>query len=122
VKELKLDGIATAAAANPFIREVYLPAHNARFAVAPLVGHDNCVSYRTLKLQILESPMRPISVTQRFDSPGVEFAKKVANRCACRWPAGKRKRAWFGHWKRTRGDVHRIAFRRSCFATNPAQA
>jgi hypothetical protein len=23
------------------------------------VGHDNCVSYRTLKLQIPESPMRP---------------------------------------------------------------
>jgi hypothetical protein len=60
-------------AANAFIREVYLPAHNARFAVNPAgdgspftpipgvdldeilcvqeerqVMNDNCVSYRTL--------------------------------------------------------------------------
>ena len=60
-------------AANAFIREVYLPEHNARFAVEPAgegsaftpirgvdldeilcvqeerqVGNDNCVSYRTL--------------------------------------------------------------------------
>src|ERR1700728_5122445 len=34
-KELKLTGIATVEAANAFIREVYLPAHNARFAVDP---------------------------------------------------------------------------------------
>ena len=35
MKELKLAGIATVEAANAFIREVYLPAHNARFAVDP---------------------------------------------------------------------------------------
>jgi len=29
------------------------------------VGHDNCVSYRTLKLQIPESPMRPHFVKAR---------------------------------------------------------
>jgi hypothetical protein len=29
------------------------------------VGNDNCVSYRTLKLQIPESPMRPHFVTAR---------------------------------------------------------
>jgi hypothetical protein len=34
VKELKLAGIASIEAANTFIREVYLPAHNQRFAVA----------------------------------------------------------------------------------------
>ena len=35
MKELKLAGIATVEAANAFLREVYyLPAHNARFAVA----------------------------------------------------------------------------------------
>ena len=34
-KELKLAGIATTEAANAFLREVYLPAHNARFAVLP---------------------------------------------------------------------------------------
>ena len=34
-KELRLAGIRTAEAANAFIRDVYLPAHNARFAVDP---------------------------------------------------------------------------------------
>ena len=90
VKELKLAGITDIAAANAFIRDVYLPAHNARFAVEPAgensaftpipgvdldeilcveeerqVGNDNCVSYRTLKLQIPESPMRPHFVRAR---------------------------------------------------------
>jgi transposase len=90
VKELKLAGITSIAAADAFLRDVYLPAHNARFAVeaaAPgsgftaipgvdldeilcvqeerLVGQDNCVSYRTLKLQIPESPMRPHLVKAR---------------------------------------------------------
>jgi hypothetical protein len=90
VKELRLAGITTVEAANAFIRETYLPAHNARFAVNPAgegsaftpipgvdldeilcvederqVGHDNCVSYRTLKLQIPESPMRPHFVKAR---------------------------------------------------------
>ncbi len=90
VKELRLAGIATVEAANAFLRDVYLPAHNARFAVllagegsafTPIpgvdldeilcveeerqVGHDNCVSYRTLKLQIPESPMRPHFVKAR---------------------------------------------------------
>jgi hypothetical protein len=36
VKELRLAGITTAEAANAFVREVYLPAHNARFAVDPV--------------------------------------------------------------------------------------
>jgi transposase len=90
VKELRLAGITDIEAANAFIREIYLPAHNARFAVAPAgegsaftpipgvdldeilcveeerqVGNDNCVSYRTLKLQIPESPMRPHFVRAR---------------------------------------------------------
>ena len=85
-KELRLAGITDIEAANAFLRDCYLPAHNARFAVLPAgegsaftpvpgvdldeilcveeerqVGNDNCVSYRTLKLQIPESPMRPIS-------------------------------------------------------------
>jgi transposase len=34
-KELRLAGIGTVEAANAFIREVYSPAHNARFAVDP---------------------------------------------------------------------------------------
>src|SRR5215831_17844582 len=90
VKELRLAGITDLEAANAFIGEIYLPAHNARFAVPPAgegsaftpipgvdldeilcveeerqVGHDNCVSYRTLKLQIPESPMRPHFVKAR---------------------------------------------------------
>jgi transposase len=90
VKELRLAGIAGIEAANAFIREVYLPAHNQRFAVeatepgsafTPIPGvdldeilcvqeerqvmNDNCVSYRTLKLQIPPSPMRPHFVRAR---------------------------------------------------------
>ena len=89
-KEFRLAGITTAEAANVFIREVYLPAHNQRFAVeatAPgsaftavpgvdldeilcvqeerQVMNDNCVSYRTLKLQIPPSPMRAHFVKAR---------------------------------------------------------
>jgi hypothetical protein len=92
-------GITDVEAANAFLREVYLPAHNACFAVeaagegsafTPIpgvdldeilcveeerqVGNDNCVSYRTLKLQIPESPMRPHFVKARvkvhFDPDG----------------------------------------------------
>jgi transposase len=90
VNELRLAGITTIEAANAFLRDVYLPAHNARFALAPAqpgsaftpipgvdldeilcveeerqVGNDNCVSYRTLKLQIPESPLRPHFVKAR---------------------------------------------------------
>jgi len=90
LKELRLAGITEIEAANAFIRDVYLREHNARFAVEPAgegsaftpipgvdlreilcvqeerqVGNDNCVSYRTLKLQIPESPMRPHFVKAR---------------------------------------------------------
>jgi transposase len=90
VKELRLSGITTVEAANAFIRAVFLPAYNARFAIEPAgegsaftpipgvdldeilcvqeerqVGNDNCVSYRTLKLQIPETPMRPHFVKAR---------------------------------------------------------
>jgi len=83
-KELALAGIATLAAANRWITETYLAAHNARFAVAPeqaatafvadrggaageilclqeerRVGNDNTVKWRRLSLQIPPSPLRP---------------------------------------------------------------
>jgi len=83
VKEFALAGIATMEAADLFLRDVYIPAHNARFAVKPSqegsafvansgvdlreilcvqeerqVGNDNCVSFNRLKLQIPESPLR----------------------------------------------------------------
>jgi hypothetical protein len=84
VKEFTLAGIATAAAADLFLRDIYIPAHNALFSVKPSqegsafvaipgvdlreilcvqeerqVGNDNCVSFNRLKLQIPESPIRP---------------------------------------------------------------
>ncbi len=82
-KELRLAGITTMEDANRFLREVYLPAHNARFAVAPeqpgsafvpdrlaahrdilcvqedrTVGNDNCVRYQGVSLQIPEHAHR----------------------------------------------------------------
>jgi transposase len=82
-KELALAGIVTIEAANAFIRDIYAPAHNARFAVKAeqdgvafvavkgvdlgeilcvqedrQVGNDNCVIFNKLKLQIPESPLR----------------------------------------------------------------
>jgi hypothetical protein len=83
-KELALAGITTLEAANRFLREVYLPEHNARFAVpadepasafvkVPVelwrdvlciqeerqVGNDNCVRWKGRVLQIPASPLRP---------------------------------------------------------------
>jgi len=82
-KELKRAGITTIEAADRFIRAVYLPAHNARFArpaalpesafVAAdpallrdtlcvqeerIVARDNTVAYDGLKLQLPPSPTR----------------------------------------------------------------
>jgi hypothetical protein len=77
VKELALESITTVEAANTFIRDVYLPAHNARFAVKSeqdgsafvaipgvdlneilciqedrRVGNDNTVTFHRRRLQI----------------------------------------------------------------------
>jgi hypothetical protein len=90
VKELALASIATVDAANAFIRDVYLPAHNARFAVRAerdgsafvaipgvdlneilciqeerQVGNDNTVIFHRLRLQIPSSPLRPHFVKAR---------------------------------------------------------
>jgi transposase len=83
-KELRLAGITTLEAANRWLATSYIPAHNARFAVAPeqagsafvadtrgawrellciqetrQVGNDNTVQWRRLCLQIPPSPLRP---------------------------------------------------------------
>ena len=83
-KELSLAGITEIDAANAWLRAVYLPAHNARFAVAaqepgtafvPVapaqwrevlclqetrqVGNDNTVRWKRRSLQIPKSPLRP---------------------------------------------------------------
>ena len=82
-KELALAGIATIDDANAWLRDVYIPAHNARFRVPAeqegsafvavpgldltevlcvqeerVVGNDNCVSFLNRRLQIPESPLR----------------------------------------------------------------
>lgn len=81
-QELRLAGITTIEAANRFLREDYLPRHNARFAVPPegegsafvpfagnledilcvqeerVVGNDNTVRYKTRVLQIPEDRHR----------------------------------------------------------------
>ena len=89
-KELKLAGVCEIGAANRFIRELYLPAHNARFArpaalpesafvPVPLaqlsetlcvqeeriVARDNTVSFGRLRLQLPQSPLRPHYVKAR---------------------------------------------------------
>lgn len=82
VPELRLAGITTIAAANRFLAERFVPDHNRRFAVAAaepgtafvpfagplaeilsiqderIVGHDNCVRYQGLVLQIPEQRHR----------------------------------------------------------------
>jgi transposase len=83
-KELALAGITSVEAANRFLREVYLPDHNGRFAVPAdepaavfvavpealwrdvlclqeerRVGNDNCVRWRGRSLQIPPTPLRP---------------------------------------------------------------
>jgi len=89
-KELKLAGITAIAAANAFIRDVYLPEHNSRFAQEPavtesafvaadpallkeilcieeerVVGRDNTVAYEGLRLQLPPSPARAHYVRAR---------------------------------------------------------
>lgn len=82
-KELRLAGIAGIDAANRFIAETYLPAHNARFSKPPevtdsafvaadphqlaeilcieeerIVGRDNTIVFGRLRLQLPPSPIR----------------------------------------------------------------
>ena len=89
-KELAVAGIATVADADRYLREVFVPAYNARFAVAPeqpgsafvaigdldldqilcveeprQVGNDNTVLWRRRRLQIPASPLRPHFVRAR---------------------------------------------------------
>jgi hypothetical protein len=89
-KELKLAGMTSIEAANRFIRDVYLPAHNAHFARPPalpesafvpadpaqlreilcvqderIVGRDNTVGYAGKRLQLPQSPLRPHYVKAR---------------------------------------------------------
>jgi transposase len=112
-KEFALAGIATVEAANRFLGELYLPEHNARFAVAPeqpetafvadragvhrdllcvheerVVGNDNTVRYRGLSLQIPPSPIRAHFVKARVrvhDYPDGTLAVFHGPRCLARY-------------------------------------
>lgn len=112
-KELQQAGITTLAAADRYLREVYLPEHNARFAVPPehagtafvadhagvhrevlcvheerVVGNDNCVRYRNLALQIPPSPLRAHFVRARVrvhDYPDGTLAVFHGPRCLARY-------------------------------------
>ena len=102
-QELRLAGITDMAEANRFLKEVYLPLHNARFATPAedqgsafvpsagalddilcvhadrVVGNDNTVRYRGLSLQLPTDRHRhpnPAGRVTRFDA-------------ACRRPVGK---------------------------------
>ncbi len=112
-KELVLAGIATVEAANAWLRETYIPAHNARFAVQAeqqgsafvptadlalteilcvhaerVVGNDNCVSFENRKLQIPESPLRPhfVKATVKVHRyPNAALAIFLGRRCLGRY-------------------------------------
>ena len=115
VKEIEHAGITDIATANRWIREVYLPQHNARFAkpatlpekafVAAdpallretlcseeerIVGRDNTVAYGGLKLQLPESRMRPHYVKAQVKVrhyPDGSLAVFHGPRCLARYDA-----------------------------------
>jgi transposase len=115
IKELAKAGITEVVAANAFIRDVYLPDHNARFArpaalpetaFVPadaavlaetlcvyeerVVGRDNTVSYGRLKLQLPESPLRHHFVKARVrvhEYPDGTLAIFHGPRCLARYSA-----------------------------------
>jgi len=114
-KELKLAGITDIEAANRFIREVYLPEHNARFARPPeiaesafvaadagqlaeilcieverVVARDNTVAYDGLRLQLPASPLRAHYVKARVKLrhyPDGTLAVFHGPRCLARYDA-----------------------------------
>ena len=117
IKELAKAGITEIAAANTWIRDVYLPEHNARFArpaalpevafvsVADksvlaetlcmqeerVVGRDNTVSFGGLKLQLPASPLRHHFVKARVrvhQYPDGALAVFHGPRCLARYDAG----------------------------------
>ena len=116
-KELVLAGITDdVEAANRFLREVYLPRHNARFACAPaetgsgfvpvleaqwrdilciqderVVAPDNTVAWKRRRLQIPPHPARAHFVKAKVrvhEYPDGELAIFHGPRCLVRWRAG----------------------------------
>ncbi len=121
-KELKLAGIRDIEAANRFIREVYLPAHNARFArpaalpesafvPAPraqlceilclqqerIVARDNTVSFGRIRLQLPPSPLRPHYAKARvrvhqYPDGSLAVFQRTARRSRATPPMGNRSK------------------------------
>jgi transposase len=117
-KELADAGITDVAAANRYIAEVYLAAHNRRFAVAAeepesafvpwcgasigevlchqeerVVARDNTVTFGRLRLQIPPSPLRPHYVKARVTVhhyPDGRLALFHGPRCIARYQADGR--------------------------------
>jgi hypothetical protein len=115
IKELATTGISEIAAANAWIRDVYLPAHNARFArpaALPetafvtadaavlaetlcvqeerVVSRDNTVSFGQRKLQLPNSPLRHHWVKARVrvhEYPDGALAVFHGPRCLARYSA-----------------------------------
>ena len=113
VNELALAAVTTVEAANRFIRDVYVPAHNARFAVTAeqegsafvaipgvdlteilceqqerQVGKDNTVAFNRMRLQIPPSPLRAHFVHARVNVhqyPGGSLAIFHGRRCLGRY-------------------------------------
>jgi hypothetical protein len=119
VKELKHAGLRDIETTNRWIREVYLPRHNARFAkpatlpekafvaIDPellretlcieeerVVGRDNTVAYRGVKLQLPESRVRAHYVKARVkvrEYPDGTLAVLHGPRCLCRYDQAGRQ-------------------------------
>jgi len=116
-KELALAGIVTIEAANRWIAESCLPAHNAAFAVAPeragtavvpdhtaaarqilclqeerRVGNDNTVKWRGLPLQIPSSPLRAHFVR---DGARARVSRRAAGDLPWSTPLGRIRTRWF---------------------------
>jgi hypothetical protein len=115
-QELRIRGLASAEAANVYLRDVFMPAFNARFGVAaseagsayvayvgaPLadtlclqedrqVGRDNCVSWRGKTLQIPEQTHRHhyVRATIRVhEYPDGSLAIFDGPRCLARYDRG----------------------------------
>jgi hypothetical protein len=116
IKELALAGVREIEAANRFIREVYLPEHNTRFAKPAelpdsafvpvkdqellneilcveeerIVARDNTVCWGGLKLQLPESRLRPHYVKARVrvhEYPDGSLAVFHGPRCLARYTA-----------------------------------
>ena len=112
-KELKLAGIGDAAAANRFLKDTYIPAHNGRFAVKPAetgsafvpvaqsqwhdvlaiheertVAPDNTVAWNGKRLQIPAHPARAHFVRAKVrvhEYPDGALAIFHGPRCLVRW-------------------------------------